>query len=195
MSWEEWFKRRRPFTSWFQEIEEMIREMEREMERMFERSMKEFEEMVPKELVREYKLPDGSVRREWGPFVYGYSITIGPDGKPIIREFGNVRPSITGGRFSLKEEREPFVDVLTTDNEVKVIVELPGVNKEDIKLTATEKSLSINAQSPDRKYSKRVELPEEVDPSSAKSTYKNGILEVTFKKKESRQEGFTIKID
>jgi len=122
---------------------------------MFERSMKEFEEMVPKELVREYKLPDGSVRREWGPFVYGYSITIGPDGKPIIREFGNVRPSITGGRFSLKEEREPLVDVITTDNEVKVIVELPGVNKEDIKLTATEKSLNINAQSPDRKYSKR----------------------------------------
>ncbi len=195
MSWEEWFKRRRPFTSWFQEIEEMMREMEREMERMFERSMKEFEEMVPKELVREYRLPDGSVRREWGPFVYGYSITIGPDGKPVIREFGNVRPSLAGGRFSLKEEREPLVDIITTDDEVKVIIEMPGVNKDDIRLTATEKSLTINAQSAERKYSKKVELPEEVDPKSARSTYKNGILEVTFNKKESKQEGFTIKID
>jgi len=25
-----------------------------------------------------------------GPFVYGYSMTMGPDGKPIVREFGNV---------------------------------------------------------------------------------------------------------
>jgi hypothetical protein len=30
-----------------------------------------------------------------GPFVYGYSMTIGPDGKPRVREFGNVRGSST----------------------------------------------------------------------------------------------------
>jgi HSP20 family protein len=28
--------------------------------------------------------------REIGPLVYGYSATIGPDGKPNVREFGNV---------------------------------------------------------------------------------------------------------
>ncbi len=195
MSWEEWFRKRRPFTSWFQEIEEMMREMERDIERIFEKSMKDLEEMVPKELVREYKLPDGRVRKEWGPFVYGYSITIGPDGKPIIREFGNVRPSITGARLSLKDEREPLVDVIDADNEVKVIVELPGVNKEDIRLTATERSLTINAQSADRKYRKVIEMPVEVDPTTAKSTYRNGMLEVTLKKKSPKEEGFTIKIE
>jgi len=29
-----------------------------------------------------------------GPFVYGYSFSMGPDGKPVIREFGNVKPSL-----------------------------------------------------------------------------------------------------
>ena len=35
--------------------------------------------------------------RDIGPIVYGYSMTIGPDGKPRIKEFGNVKPSAIGG--------------------------------------------------------------------------------------------------
>jgi len=35
------------------------------------------------------------------------------------------------------------------------------------------------------KYSERVELPVKVDPQSARATYKNGVLEVTFKRLES----------
>ena len=45
----------------------------------------------PKELVREYQTPEGEKVREVGPIVYGYSMTIGPDGKPHVREFGNVK--------------------------------------------------------------------------------------------------------
>ncbi|HDI53124.1 MAG TPA: Hsp20/alpha crystallin family protein, partial [Candidatus Bathyarchaeota archaeon] len=85
--WDEWFRRfRRRF--FFPDIERMIEEMEREMAEAF----KEIESSIPRDMVREYRLPDGSIRREYGPFVYGYSIRIGPDGKPIIREFGNFKP-------------------------------------------------------------------------------------------------------
>ena len=42
----------------------------------------------PKELVREYETQEGVKVREVGPIVYGYSMTIGPDGKPQVREFG-----------------------------------------------------------------------------------------------------------
>ena len=66
-------------------------EMRREMERMFEEQFKGFESAVPKDLVREYETPEGGKVREVGPIVYGYSMTIGPDGKPRVREFGNVR--------------------------------------------------------------------------------------------------------
>ena len=30
------------------------------------------------------------------PYYYGYQITVGHDGKPKVREFGNVRPSVRG---------------------------------------------------------------------------------------------------
>jgi len=170
-------------------------EFMKEMEKMFGESMKELEGKVPKELVREIKLPDGSVRKEWGPFVYGYSVTIGPEGKPIMREFGNVNPSLIGGKLSLKHEREPLVDVISSDDEVKVIAEIPGVSKEHIKVTATENNITLDTETPERKYHKETELTDTIDPNSAKSTYKNGILEITFKRKKKKESGVSIKVE
>lgn len=192
--WERW--RRRPFSRFFEEIDEMFREMERMIEREFE----EFTKTVPKDLVRERVLPDGTRIREWGPFVYGYSITIGPDGKPEIREFGNVKPGVSRfGRpsISISDVREPLVDVISTNGEIKVLAELPGVDKEDIKLHGTETTLTISVDTPQRKYYKEIELPERVDPKQAKSTYKNGVLEVTLPKKKEAPppKGEPIKIE
>ncbi|MEM1514729.1 MAG: archaeal heat shock protein Hsp20 [Candidatus Bathyarchaeia archaeon] len=192
--WERWWKRRSPFSRFFEEIDEMFREMER----IFGREFEELARKVPKDLVRERTLPDGTRVREWGPFVYGYSITIGPDGKPEIREFGNVKPGISRfGRPSIdiREEREPLVDIVSTNGEIKVIAELPGVEKEDIKLHGTETTLIINVDTPQRKYYKEVELPEKVDPKQAKSSYKNGVLEITLPKKREAPKGEPIKIE
>ena len=68
----------------------------REMEEMMEEEFKNFTEKVPKDYVKERKLPDGSTVKEFGPFVYGYSMKIGPDGKPEIQEFGNIKKSLKG---------------------------------------------------------------------------------------------------
>jgi HSP20 family protein len=162
-----------------------IDEIFKDMEKMMEEEWKEFASNVPKEYVRERKLPGGRKVREWGPFVYGYSVTIGPDGKPVVREFGNVQP----GRFGpqVKEEREPLVDVISTDGEVKVVVELPGVEKKDIKLHGTEDSLTITVDTTEHKYFKEVKLPAKVKPKEAKSNYKNGVLEVTLPKTEEKK--------
>jgi HSP20 family protein len=177
----------------------------RQMEEMMQREFKEFTTKLPKDLVRERKLPDGSTSKEWGPFVYGYSMTIGPDGKPQIREFGNVKPSLKpetpfGSRrpsLDVKEEREPLVDVMSTDGDVKVVAEIPGVEKKDIKVYATEKTLTISVDTPQRKYYKEVELPAAVDPKTARSVYKNGVLEVTMTKtkEEKKPKGEIIRID
>ncbi len=189
----EWFRRRRLpfFGSWlFEDFDRIFREMEKMMEEEF----KMFTSRVPKDYVKERKLPDGSVVREWGPFVYGYSIKIGPDGKPEIREFGNVKPSKFGPR--VKEEREPLVDIVETDNEVQVVAELPGVEKEDIKLHGTEDSLVISVDNPQRKYYKEVNLPAKVNVKEAKTQYKNGVLEIRLPKiKETKPKGEPIKIE
>ena len=189
----EWFRRRRLpfFGSWlFEDFDRIFREMEKMMEEEF----KMFTSRVPKDYVKERKLPDGSVVREWGPFVYGYSIKIGPDGKPEIREFGNVKPSKFGPR--VKEEREPLVDIVETDNEVQVVAELPGVEKEDIKLHGTEDSLVISVDNPQRKYYKEISLPAKVNVKEAKTQYKNGVLEIRLPKiKETKPKGEPIKIE
>ena len=52
------------------------------MERGFEESFKDIETKTPKVfLIREYETPEGDKVREVGPIVYGYSMTIGPDGQ------------------------------------------------------------------------------------------------------------------
>ncbi|MDQ7032794.1 MAG: archaeal heat shock protein Hsp20 [Desulfonauticus sp.] len=198
MPWDEdypeWFRRKRSpfFRGWF--FEDFDR-MFREMERMIEEEFKTFTSRIPKDYVRERKLPDGTTVREWGPFVYGYSVKIGPDGKPEIREFGNVKPSRMGPL--VKEEREPLVDVIETDGEVHVVAELPGVEKKDIKLHGTEDLLTISVDTPQRKYYKEVQMPAKVDVKKAKTEYKNGVLEVKLPKtkEEKKPKGEPIEID
>lgn len=165
---------------------------------MMEREFKELSRKAPRDLIRERTLPDGTKVRSWGPFVYGYSITMGPDGKPRVRQFGNIKPEIRMGRprIDIKEKREPLADAMTTNGEVKVVVELPGVDKKDIKLHGTEKSLTISVDTPGRKYYKEIELPDKVDPKEAKSSYKNGVLEVTLQRiKEAKPTGEPINIE
>ncbi|MEM0266012.1 MAG: archaeal heat shock protein Hsp20 [Archaeoglobaceae archaeon] len=157
------------FWGWdpFAEFDEVFRRMMRDIERAFR-----FGE------VGEFK-----------PIVRGFSIRIGPDGKPEIREFGT-KPLIKETGI---EERKPLVDVIETDNEVQVIAEMPGVRKEDIELKATERSLEIKAEGESRKYHEIVNLPAEVDPDSARARYNNGVLEVTLAKKAGA--GKKIKVE
>jgi HSP20 family protein len=190
---DEWFGKRRRIGSWFPDIDEMMKQMEKMMQEAF----RNVEQQVPKNLIKERKLDDGSVVREMGPIVYGYSVKIGPDGKPEVRKFGNINsfPNVLGGGLAVKEEREPLVDIIKGENELRVVAEVPGVNKEDLRVTADESSLTIESVTGQPRYQKHVELPQTVDPKTAKSTYKNGILEVSFKLKGKSSSGVSINID
>lgn len=177
----EWFKKRRsPSKDPFSNIDDMFREMEK----MIDEKLKSFTEKVPKEYVKERKLPDGSTVKEMGPFVYGYSMKIGSDGKPEIQEFGNIKKGLKGTP-QVKEEREPLVDIVETNEDIHVVAELPGVEKTDIKLHGTEDSLTISVDTPNYKYYKEAALPVKVRVREAKSRYKNGVLEVIIPKAEA----------
>ena len=192
-----WFKRRNWWPFFGRNIWDLD-EVFKEMEEMMQREFQQFYERTPKELVREITLPDGTKVRQWGSFVYGYSMTVGPDGKPQIREFGNLKPRSQFGKpkIDIKKEREPLVDVLETDKEVKVLAELPGVEKKDIKLHGTKNRLTITVNTEQRKYHKEIELPTIVELKQARASYKNGVLEVAFEKKmEEKPKKEFIEID
>jgi HSP20 family protein len=176
----EWSKRKRAKDPFFGDIDNMFREMEK----MMDEELKNFTDKVPKEYVKERKLPDGSTVKELGPFVYGHSMKIGPDGKPEIQDFGNIKKGLKGAP-QIKEEREPLVDIVDANGEIHVVAELPGVEKTDIKLHGTEDSLTISVDTPQYKYFKEVELPAKVRVKEAKSSYKNGVLEVVVTKAEA----------
>jgi HSP20 family molecular chaperone IbpA len=80
-------------------------------------------------------------------------------------------------------DHEPLPDILEGDNEVFITVAIPGVEKEDINLTIVEDMLEITIDTSKMDYHEVVNLPCEVKPETVESTYKNGVLDVTIKKK------------
>lgn len=195
------FERGRKFGrrgGFFDDIEQEFDEMRKEMERTYQEEFKDIEKRVPKEMVREYTTPEGAKVKDIGPIVYGYSMTIGPDGKPHVKEFGNVRSSsaLGGPSRMISSEREPLVDITTSDKDVKVVIEMPGVKKENIKINAYDSSVEVTTDDPQRKYHEVIDLPPEANIETAKSLYNNGILEIVFnKKQQTKPAGKEIKID
>jgi HSP20 family molecular chaperone IbpA len=85
-----------------------------------------------------------------------------------------------------KEGRESFEDVIVTDENIKVVLQLPINNKrENIQVIAySNNSVSISYLNSEGKLSSRtLALPYGINIETAKSTYRNGILEITFNRK------------
>jgi HSP20 family protein len=113
------------------------------------------------------------------PYYYGYQINVGPDGKPHIREFGNVKPAARG-LIEQSGVREPLVDTSVDEknNQLIITAEMPGVNKEDIKVNISDTYITIQAEKGDKKYHTDVPINLALEDVSAKAAYSNGILEL-----------------
>src|SRR4030067_106755 len=84
--------------------------------------------------------------------------------------------------FRRRRGSDPLLDIVETNDEIRVVVEMPGVEKSDIKLHGTEDALTISVDTPQSKYYKEVALPVKVKVREPKSKYKNGVLEVVIPK-------------
>jgi HSP20 family protein len=116
------------------------------------------------------------------PFVYGFSIIHRPGEDPEFREFGNTPEySQNEENFLSPETKDPLIDIFENGELIHVLAEFPEVIEEDLQLRATAHNLEIKILRPSE-YSEDIELPVHVDPKSAKASYKNGVLEVTFKR-------------
>ena len=96
--------------------------------------------------------------------------------------------------------RAPLVDsaVDQKQNTLRVTAEMPGVNKEDIKVNVSDKYVTIHEEREDKKYHTDIQVDVEQDDSSssAKATYANGILELNIKLKQApREKAKEIKVE
>lgn len=109
------------------------------------------------------------------------------------------------GDLMTNSYKTPKTDIYETDKEVVAKIEIPGVNKEEIKLKFENGVLNLQAEHKAEKEDKdekkgyhRFErsyasfmrsfaLPAEIDVNQAKADYKNGILEVHMPKKKGTE--------
>lgn len=98
------------------------------------------------------------------PFIKGFSLRINEDGLPEIEEFGI--------------EKEEEADIIEDNDKIYVTIELPNANEKDIKMEIDGNILKISYKS----GVKEIKLPSKINPKEIKKTYKNGILDIEFKK-------------
>ncbi len=107
------------------------------------------------------------------------------------------------GEMLPAEYRQPSIDVVETDREVIARAEMPGLEKENIKINLTEDRLEISAETKKEEekrekgyvyremrsgsYYRAIALPSPVDPNNAQASYKNGILEIKMPKTEVKE--------
>lgn len=112
---------------------------------------------------------------------------------------------------SMPRFREFPVDIAEVEDELIIRANLPGFDKGDIKIRATENTIEIAASKKEEKREKtetmfRAErkmgalrraftLPTEVDPDTAKTSFERGVLEIRLKKKKPAKKTKEIKVE
>jgi HSP20 family protein len=88
-----------------------------------------------------------------------------------------------------------MVDMMDRGEVIKVIADLPGAEKENIRLAIRGRTLIISVEGTRCKCRRRVGLTATVDPVHSTSTLRNGVLEVTLKKSKQAVEGPDIRVE
>jgi HSP20 family protein len=120
------------------------------------------------------------------PVVAGMAMGLGPEGKPRIQFFGDNLIGPDGYRAPIYEQ---VID--EKEGNLRLLVELPGVEKEDVQISALENKVSLEAVKGERKYRMELSLQTAIDPESGTASYTNGILEVVFKLRDKTNKGYT----
>jgi HSP20 family protein len=135
--------------------------------------------------------PETPNARSWS---YGYIMTTGPDGKPIVKEWGTDFPE-TPRVEQPNDEPLSQVDIDRANKTVRVIMDLPGITKESIKIMGTETSIRVKADYDRWNVDHEVPISAKVDPNTAKATYNNGVLDITLDLiEETESEGVDIQV-
>jgi len=103
----------------------------------------------------------------------------------LLYDFFNVKKNYPN--YSIKED---------LDNEVQLIIEMPGVKREDIEIEElTDKYFNVKWTRDSKKYSQDFKCHEEYDLSTIKAKLEDGILTITILKSINKKVKTKIKID
>ncbi|HLI86773.1 MAG TPA: Hsp20/alpha crystallin family protein [Bryobacteraceae bacterium] len=124
--------------------------------------------------------------------------------RAISSSFGLTRSMGQRGMWS------PAIEVRELDNQLEISAELPGLNKDNVKLEVTEDQIILEGEKKieeekkekgfvrsERSYGhfyRAIPLPDGADPEKAKAEFKDGILRVTVPIAETKRQAKRIPI-
>ena len=171
----------RPFRGFgfFDEFEVQFKRMEQQMNTLF------------KQMINENLSSQNDANTQY----YGWTYQVGPDGKPHYQEFGNI-PNIHSSqpKPQLQQRYQSPIDIQESDKEIYITMELPGIEKENIKLETIDTILKIEINDDDQPYKKEIDLKTKINEKKTEATLNNGILCITLEKLKTKKKGRKINI-
>ena len=101
----------------------------------------------------------------------------------IFSEIERMMDGMAGGGLDAADAGfggDAHVSVYETDEEIRVVADLPGVDKEALRIKCDGRHVTISASTSASEYEERIELPARVDEHSASASFNNGVLEITL---------------
>ena len=122
----------------------------------------------------------------------------------VIEDFLGIDAFRTGSQLTRTGVLLPPLDAFETDDRIRVSLELPGMDAKDVDITLTADTLTIKGEKSEESerdeagahwierrfgsFRRVVPLPCEVEPDSAKATFRRGVLEFEVHKSASSRE-------
>ena len=111
--------------------------------------------------------------------------------------------------FQTDETFRPLADVVDTEEEFTILIDLPGCTKEELNIslknsvitisgernTASESNVFKKRERLSGAFSRSFALPEDVNNAEVQANFKNGVLSVTLPKSTVLKDSTNIKID
>lgn len=124
--------------------------------------------------------------------VYGFSVKmgLGKGGTFQVEPFGNVGRAGKAWapegepekEVPIQEVREPIVDLFEEEKHTTIVLEMPGIGKDDLSVDVKDDIVTIEAKRGEKRYRKEVLLTKPVNKKKMTIASNNGVFEIRFRK-------------
>ena len=133
--------------------------------------------------------------QEDGRVNFGFSLNTDENGNINVKPFNSDMVFPNHDDPALKSANEPFFDVMEDGDQIVIVGDVPGFDKEDLHIGSKgHAKLVIKGTNKNSSFTKEIDLPE-FDIKSVKAKLRNGSLEITVQAIKTELDGFKINIE
>jgi HSP20 family molecular chaperone IbpA len=106
--------------------------------------------------------------------------------EPTVTHSVKIRSLVPPGQKKAEERPEnktiePITDIFNEGDQLRVVIEMPGITQEKIRIAFDDRALVISAKENAKRYKKEIKLP--WHGKVVKERFQNGILELVLEQK------------